>query len=88
MQRRAAIKRVLSSLAVLAAVAGAAHADDLQTRKKKPVTTEQPKYKLDLSGGPPSSNSPAPPPGTATLRRDSEADVPFLGLKLSTPLGN
>ncbi|KQZ01068.1 hypothetical protein ASD45_09505 [Pseudolabrys sp. Root1462] len=89
MARGASIIRVVSCLAVLALMADGASADDrLKPRKKQPVSTEQPKYKLDLASDPPSSNSPAPPPGTSPLRRDQEGAVPFLGLKLSTPLGN
>ncbi|MBS0245506.1 MAG: hypothetical protein JSR61_02720 [Proteobacteria bacterium] len=89
MQRRVAIKGFLTCVAVLAVMAGAVEADEVQPPKKKaPITNERPKFKLDLSGEPQASNSPAPPPGTATLRRDSEGGLPFLGLKLSTPLGN
>jgi len=88
MVRGVSILQVLSCVAVLAVSAGAARADDEPTpRRKPPVSREQPKYKLDLSDAP-TSNSPDAPPGTTPLRRDPDSGLPFLGLKLSTPLGN
>ena len=84
------LKRALGSLALLAVVTGPAHADGGNTRDKRkaPVQTEQPTFKLDFSGAPLSTNSPAPPPGAATLRREDDGAMPFLGLKLSKPLGD
>lgn len=83
-------KRVLGTVAVLGVMAGAGHADDGKARdtKKAPVQTERRTFKLDFSGTPPSTNSPAPPPGAATLRREDDGAMPFLGLKLSKPLGD
>ena len=90
MRRGDRMKRVLGLLLVLATASGAAHAADDRAATKKPpapVVRERPDFKLDFSGGPSSSNSPAPPPGTSTLRRDDDGAMPFLGLKLSKPLG-
>lgn len=88
MARSVSIIRVLSCVAVLAAMSCTARADDQRMpRKKPPAATEEPKYKIDF-GDAPTSNSPAPPPGTAPLRRDPDSGIPFLGLKLSKPLGD
>lgn len=88
MKPGASIGRVLAACAWLAVAAGAAQANDEVSRKKPArLAAEQPKYKLDFSA-PPTTNSPAPPPGTALLRREPDSGLPFLGLKLSTPLGN
>lgn len=90
MDRGEWMKRVLGAVVVLGVTAGVGHADngDARSKKKAPVQTEQRTFKLDLSGAPPSTNSPAPPPGAATLRRDDDGGMPFLGLKLSKPLGD
>jgi hypothetical protein len=45
-----------------------------------------PQFKLDLNSGLSPSNAPAPPPGTSGLTRETKK--PFLGLKLTKPLGN
>lgn len=83
------IIRAVSCLIMLAAISGAARAEDQRMpRKKPPAATEEPKYKIDFSDVP-ASNSPAPPPGTSSLmRRDPDSGLPFLGLKLSKPIGN
>jgi len=89
MARSVSIIRALGCVALLAAISCAAHADDQRVpRKKPPAAIEEPKYKIDFSDVP-ASNSPAPPPGTSSLmRRDPDSGLPFLGLKLSKPLGN
>lgn len=60
-----------------------------EIRPNAKVTTTPPPppgYKLDLSPGLNTSNTPAPPPGTSTLTRENKR--PFMGLKLTKPLGN
>lgn len=81
--------RVLSGVAMLAAMLCAARAEDHRVpRKKPPASIVEPRYTIDFSDAP-TSNSPAPPPGASSLlRRDPDSGLPFLGLKLSKPLGN
>ena len=80
-------RRLLGSMVVLAVTSAVAHAADDRARKKAPPPADvQSQYKLDLSTSLSPSHAPAPPPGASTLAE--ERKLPFLGLKLSTPLGN
>jgi hypothetical protein len=66
----------------------AAMAGDHLPRTKSAVTQPRtaPEYKLDLNTGLAPSNAPAPPAGTSPLTRETTS--PFLGLKLTKPIGN
>ena len=58
-----------------------------ETRPRPKAHTPPPSgFKLDLNTRLNPTNTPPPPPGTSTLARENNG--PFLGLKLTKPLGN
>jgi hypothetical protein len=79
--------KAVAFAATLALPTAAMAGDDLPRPKS---TVSQPKaaldYKLDLNTGLAPSNAPTPPAGTLPLTR--ETTRPFLGLKLTKPLGD
>jgi hypothetical protein len=76
---------ILALAAVLLPTVG--NADDSLPRRQTDTPPKAPQsYNLDLNTGLNPSATPAPPPGTSPLTRESNR--PFLGLKLTKPLGN
>ena len=72
--------------AILYSLFGAVLADDNRPQPKATTPPPPSGYKLDLNTGLSPTNTPAPPPGASTLTREN--NNPFLGLKLTKPLGN
>lgn len=70
---------------VFVGLAVSAMADDAPLKPKVKESPLPKGYKLDLNTGISPTNTPAPPPGASTLRRESNR--PFLGLQLTKPLG-
>jgi hypothetical protein len=72
--------------ALFIGLSGVALADDNRPQPKATTRPPPSGYKLDLHTGLNPTNTPAPPPGASTLTREN--NNPFLGLKLTKPLGN
>lgn len=88
--KRAGIRMaVLAAMALtlVAATSAIAQADDKPAPKGVlPAANDAAKFQLDLSSDAPSSKAPSAPPGLP-FRRDPDNGIPFLGLRLSTPIG-
>jgi hypothetical protein len=73
------------AFAVTVLALSAAQAEDAKARPKAAAVPQTSGYKLDLNTALSPTSTPAPPPGASTLTREN--NNPFLGLKLSKPLG-
>lgn len=81
------MKPTIFAFAITALALSSAQAEDVKARPEAvAVPQTQSGYKLDLNTGLSPTNTPAPPPGASTLTREN--NNPFLGLKLTKPLGN
>lgn len=80
------MKQTAVCIALMMGFSVAAIGEESRPRPKVASPPPASGYKLDLNTGLSPSNTPVPPPGTSTLTKEDNG--PFLGLKLTKPLGN
>lgn len=79
-------KRAVICISLLIVFSVQAVGDEIRPKPKATAPLPPQGYKLDLNTALSPTNTPSPPPGASTLTREN--NNPFLGLKLTKPLGN